>query len=526
VIHRLDDLLDPFGGTGAIARKDQISNWFLMNEITQLRSMAGVLPTIFLAVAAFLSNMVLARLIATERAEIGLVKAFGYSNVTVAWHYSKLVIAIAGLGVALGCLLGWWLGLWTTILYAEMFRFPVIFFEPGPRVFLIAGAVSVAAALLGAIGSARRAAALPPAEAMRPPAPAAYRRAGVVSDIVKRWLEQLTRIVLRQILRWPLRALLTSLGVATSVAVLVMSLQWLDAIEHMVESTFFDQQRQDVSVALVNEQAARVRHEFARLPGVLAVEGQRGVPARLRNGHLSRRDGIIGVPPQPGLEVLKDATGAPLSIPPEGLVMSSSMARRLEVRRGDRVTVEVLEGSRPIVSVEVAAVFETWFGTPVYMRRDALNRALGDSDVVNTLLLRVDTTRLPELFRALKATPAVGQVALRRSAVDNFYETLGQHLYVFIAIYVTFSCILAVGVVYNSMRIALSERGGVALGLGLILVMVSNFETELFRIPATVASSTYGIAMIVTLLASSACGVIVHRRIAHLDLIRVLKTRE
>ena len=560
VLRAVDDLLAPFGGSGAIERKDQISNWVLMNEIRELRSMAGVLPSIFLVVAAFLSNMVLTRLIATERAEIGLIKAFGYTNATVAWHYAKLVLVIAGTGVLLGWLVGWWLGLWTTGMYAEAFRFPTLYYRPGPQSFLIAGIVSMLASLAGAIGSARRAARLPPAEAMRPPTPSAYRRAGVLSELAKNRIEQLTRIVIRQLIRWPLRALLTSFGIATSVAVLIMAFQWLDALDHMLDSFFFDQQRQDVTVALVDEHPARVRHEFARLPGVLAVEVRRSVDARLRNANLSRREAVTGVPAVGELEVFKDASGARVPIPRYGLVLADSLAKRLAVGPGDRLTLEVLDGDRPVLSAPVAAVFETWIGTPAYMHFDAVNELLGDSPLVNTLLLRVDKRWLPELYRELKATPSVAAVALRRSAVDNFNDTIGENMLIFISIYVGFACTLAFGVTYNSMRIALSERGrelatlrvlgftgaevsyvllaeaallvllalpiGCVLGAGLTHWIASTFDTELFRLPAVILPATYGLSVIITVIASILCGVIVHQRVAHLDLIRVLKTRE
>lgn len=560
VIRALDTLLAPYGGTGAIARADQLSNWFLMNEIQQLRRMAGILPTIFLAVAAFLGNMVLARLIATERAEIGLVKAFGYGDATVAWHYAKLVLAMAGLGVLLGWLAGWALGRWTTVLYAEMFRFPTLYYTPGFGPFALSAGVSLAAALAGALGSARRAAALPPAEAMRPPAPPAYRRAGALSDLLRRVLEQLTRIVLRQLLRWPLRALLTSAGIAASVAVLIMSFQWLDALDHMIGSFFFQQQRQDVTVSLVEVHPDTVRNAFARLPGVLAVEAQRAVPARIHAGHRVRREAVVGLPEVSALHVLEDAGGNAITLPPDGLVLSSALARRLGVAPGGHLVVEVLGGARPVLTLPVAAVFETWIGTPAYMRLDALNRALGDPPVVNTVLLRVDSRELPALFAALKATPATGAVTLRRAAVDSFNASIAEHMHVFIAIYVLFACTLAAGVSYNSMRISLSERGrelatlrvlgfgsgevayvllgeaallvliglpmGCGLGLALTQLISSSFETELFRIPPVIEPSTYGIALIVASLTAVACGVLVRRRVARLDLVAVLKTRE
>jgi putative ABC transport system permease protein len=179
VIARLGRLLARSGGTGAIARADQVSNGFLRNELAQLRTLARILPTIFLAVAAFLTHMVLARLIAVERAEIGLLKAFGYRDRDVAWHDAQLVLAIGAVGVALGSVLGWWLGLYHTRMYAQFFEFPFLLYRPDPWVFGVGAVASVGAALVGALGAVRAAIALPPAEAMRPPAPSQFRRMGL-----------------------------------------------------------------------------------------------------------------------------------------------------------------------------------------------------------------------------------------------------------------------------------------------------------------------------------------------------------
>ena len=235
VVDRLDRLLARYGGVGAYSRADQASNWFLTNEIRQLETLARFLPTIFLAVAAFLTNMVLARLIAVERSEIGLLKAFGYGNAAIALHYVKLVLAIGTVGIALGWFAGYWLGLYQTTMYAEFYRFPFLLYRPGPAPFGIAAAASLAAALLGAIGAVRRAARLPPAQAMQPPAPTMFRRSLLSRFDVARLVDQPTRIVMRQAIRWPLRSFVTIAGIAMSVAVLVVSMQWLDAINRIVD---------------------------------------------------------------------------------------------------------------------------------------------------------------------------------------------------------------------------------------------------------------------------------------------------
>ncbi len=561
VLRSVDVILDKYGGVGAIDRSDQISNWFVMNEIEQLRSIASILPPIFLAVAAFLTNMLLARLVYIERGEIGLLKAFGYSNATMAWHYTKFVLIVASCGVVLGWVLGYALGHWMTGIYADLFNFPLLIFRPEADIYVTSGVVSVGAALFGAISATRRAAALPPAEAMRPQAPPAFHNFGGsgLRRLILR-LDQPTRVILRQVFRRPLRTAMTSLGVSASVAVLVASLQWRDALDFMIEDFFNSQQRQDIAVMLVESAPDDVVHDVARLPGIQAVEPHRVVATRLRYGPRSRRESLTGVPEAGGLEILHDSSGSVVTIPAAGLLMSSAMADILDVDVGDIVTAEVLEGRRPTLEIPVAAVFETLIGTPVYMNIDALNRALNEPRQANLILAVFDERFSDLLFEQLKRLPTVAGVLLKQAAVDLFDQTIAETIYIMIFFYTAFAVILAFGVIYNNMRISLSERGrelatlrvlgftngeiaymlfgeaavltllglapGCLLGWALATFMAAGFDTELFRIPVTIEPATYGYGILVVLLAALASAVLVERRLMRLNLISVLKTRE
>jgi putative ABC transport system permease protein len=560
VIEAIDVLLEPYGGRGAYPRDDQISHWFVMNEIEQLETMARILPSVFLAVAAILTNIVLARLVAIERAEIGLLKAFGYSGAAVAWHYAKLVVAMSGLGVLLGWALGFWLGRWMTEIYAELYRFPDLVYMPGARSFVISAVVSLGAALVGAIAAARRAGRLAPAEAMRPPSPPLFRRRAAIFPALARWLDQPTRIVLRQVMRRPLRAFLTSLGAATSVAVLVTALQWIDAVNLIVEDFFYRQQHQDVTVGLVEPARDDVVRAALRLPGVLAVEPHRVVAARLTHEQRSRREAVIGLPANGQLETLHTADGDVVTVPEDGLLLSSALAEILDAGVGDTITVEELEGRRSRIDVPVAAVYDTYIGTSAYMNLAALTRAIGEPATANTLLLRLDPASSATFFAELKTIPAIGGATVKAAAVDMFHETMGETMLVFVSFYVFFSCTLAIGVVYNNLRIALSERGrelatlrvlgfrtgeitymllgeaallvllalpiGALLGWALASLMAASFATELFRVPVVIQNDTYAYAMLVAVAAAVASALLVQRRLQRLDLIAVLKTRE
>jgi putative ABC transport system permease protein len=361
VIERLDAMLARYGGVGAYARRDQLSNWFLMNELEQLRTLSRMLPTVFLAVAAFLTNMVLARLIAVERSSIGLLKAFGYRNLDIALHYVKLVLVIGAVGVLIGWALGYWLGLYNTRVYAEFYRFPFLLFHPGPRPFVIGAVASLFAALAGTLHSVREGARLPPAESMRPPSPPLFRRTRLAQIDAVKLLDQPTRIVLRQIARWPGRSFLTSAGIGLAVAVVVTSMQWMDAIDHIVDVYFDQAQVQDVTVGFVDPRSSEATHDVARLPGVMATEPARAVSAKLRFGSREHRGAVQGVPAVQRLLKVYDASGHAVSLPPEGLVISTMLAQVLGVKRGDVVTVEVLEGRRPVFRAPVTDLFETYY---------------------------------------------------------------------------------------------------------------------------------------------------------------------
>lgn len=560
VVDAMDAVLDRYGSVGAFAREDQLSNWFLMNEIKQLRTLSKILPTVFLAVAAFLTNMVLARLIAMERSEIGLLKAFGYSTRQIGWHYAKFVLAIGAFGVLLGWIAGYLLGYRNTRVYAEFYHFPFLLFQPGVMPFAIATVVGLGAAMAGAWRSVRGATELAPAEAMRPPAPPMFRRSRLSKVHFIARIEQLSRIVLRQIGRWPVRSLTTSLGIAMSVAVLLTAQQWLDAIDVMVDVYFRQAQSQDVSVIFAEPRSSEVTRDMARLPGVMSVEPMRVVAAKLRSQWREEREGIQGVPRQQNLFRVYDVRGVAQTLPREGLMISSMLAKLLHVNRGDRITVEILEGRRETLQVPVAGIFETYIGSPAYMEIGALARLLKERETVTGVHLRVDRLELPALLRELKQLPRLSAVTLKAAAIKTFDDTMAKTLLIFVSFFVAFSCALAFGVTYNAARITLSERGrelatlrvlgftraeisylllaeiallmlvalpvGCAIGWLLARLIVSAFETELYRVPFVIDASTYGIAIAVAVAATAVSALLVRRRIDRLDLIAVLKSRE
>lgn len=560
VIFQLDQLLEPYGGLGAFGREDQISHTFISDEIRMLSAQAILVPSIFLGIAAFLLNLLLSRLVSTQRDQIAVMKAFGYDNRAVGLHYLKLVMVVVLLGATLGSALGWRLGWGMTRLYAEFYHFPLLRYEVRPTVLLTALFISTGAAMVGAFLAVRRAVALPPAEAMRPEPPATYRPTVVERLGLQRWFSAPSRIILRNLERRFVQGLLAVVGLAVAIALLVLGRYFTDAMNVLVDIQFRTIQREDVTLVFNEPLSAQARFDLHHLPGVLRAEPFRSVPARLRLGHLSKLSGLTGIDPTSELRRLLDRDQRPVTLPPEGVVLSTKLGDILQAQLGDELTVEVLEGERPTRTVPVTGIFDELVGISAYMDIHALNRLMREGTSLSGAYLQVDTHRQAQLYTQLKQTPAVASVALRQSTIDQFEAIVSENMAASTAVITGFAVIIAFGVVYNAARIALSERRrelatlriigftrgeiafillgeqavllaialpvGFALGFGLAALIANVYDWELFRFPLVVTPASYAFAFIVITAAALVSGALIRHQLNRLDLIAVLKTRE
>lgn len=560
LIDALDALLRPYGGTGAYQRKDQLSHAFLDNELVQLRAMAVVIPPVFLFVSAFLVNMILTRLISLEREQVGLMKAVGYGDVAIAWHYAKLTLAIALVGILIGSLGGYLMGQGLTRLYARFFSFPFLVFRQSVDLYAIGALVSAAAALAGGARATWKAARLPPAVAMQPPAPTLYRTVFGGSTRLALLFSQLTMMALRHVIRWPMRAALSAFGVSLAVALLVTALFSFDSIAFMVDTVFFRTERQDATLAFASERPPAVIDAARQLPGVLRAEAFRTTAIVLRHGHRQRRLAIATIPERAELGRVLDIALAPVSPPPAGLMISERVAALLDLKVGDIAEVELQERGGRIARAAITAVVQSYVGLAVYAHPDVLDRLVGDGPRVSGARIAIDASRLDDLYRAVKAIPAIAAVSLQNVSRARFRETIEENITIMTSVYVSLAVIITFGVVYNSARIQLSERarelaslrvlgftrGEVAsvllIELGVVVAMaqplgwglgtllswsvVRGFESDLFRIPFIIERSTFAVASLVVLAVAALSATIVIRRLGRLDLVRVLKTRD
>jgi putative ABC transport system permease protein len=560
VIAALDRLLTPYGGRGAYGRADHPSHIRVSDEMRVLGTLAIGFPLVFLSVAAFMTNAVLSRLLALQREQIAILKAFGFTNRQIVAHYLKFAFVMVAGGIALGGVGGLFLGHRIVDLYHRFFRFPELAFQLDRSALLLAVVVSVGAATAGVFSAVRRAARLPPAEAMRPEPPANYRPALVERTGIAHVLSHTFRIAVRNLERKPVQALFTVAGLALATGILIVPNSFRDGVQEVLDFQWDVVQRQDVGIGLVEPASARVQHLFRQLPGVVAVEPYRQAAVRVHFGHHRRQLAIQGLSADGQHSRVIDAAYRQIPLPSSGMVVSAKLAEVLGARVGDELAVEMLEGKRLVRTVPLVGLAEDFTGLAAYMDIHALNRLLGEGDVITGASFSVDGAQRSAFLRALKGIPRVSWVAIKESLRANFRQTTAASINLIQTIYLIFATVVAFGVVYNNARISLAERArelatlrvigfsrrevgavlitelvllalvavpiGLLLGTGFATAILKAVNTETVRVPRVLTASNYAFAVLVVTVASTLSALVVLRKLSQLNLVGALKAPE
>lgn len=560
VLDAMDVILEPYGGLDAYGRKDQPSHRYLTEEFRQLNTMAVLFPMIFLSVAAFLLNVVLGRLMQTQRGQIAILKAFGYPTSAIVVHYLKLAMLIAVAGLIVGIGGGMLLGKGLTGMYMQVYRFPYLDFSVGRDVLIWSSVYCFACALAGTVYAVLRASSESPAVAMQPESPGLYRPSAMERLGLDHLLSQPTKMILRNIERRPLKSMFSMLGVAMSAGILIMGGFWQDAVDYMVYAQLRRAQIDDLSVTFTGPLAAKSLASLTSLPGVSYAEATRAVPARIRFEHRSYRAAIQGMQNDGALRRLLDPQMHRVDLPQDGVILTNYLADILGAQEGDLLTVELLEGNRAVRQLPLAGVVSEYVGVNAYMRLDSLNHFMREGDTVTGAFLSVDPRLEPDVYKKLREMPAIASTAARKRVLESFYDVMADQTLAFSYVNTMLAAFIAIGVIYNTARITLSERSrelaslrvlgytrgevsyillgelallvfvGIPVGLGigylLALMLATGAQSELFRVPFVISQGTYAFSALVVLCAAGISAFVVRRRVDHFDLVEVLKARE
>lgn len=558
VIDHLDKILLKYGGLGAHSRHEEVSHRIVSNELRELEFMATVIPAIFIGIAAFLLNLVTSRLVALQREHIAILKSLGYSNLTVGFYYLKLVALIVFLGSVLGIGFGAWMGSAMTELYKDYFVFPIFDYHLSAWQPIIGCLISLIAASTGAITTVRYVVNLPPSVAMRPPTPPNYHLSLIErSGILKKFSSDV-KMIARNIIRKPVHNLLAAIGIGLGMSIVIMGLFWRDSISHIMNVQFMIADRGHVEVVFNDPIKKEALFEILQQPGVLAAEGYRAAPIRLRARHRTYLTSLIGYDSNSKQRMLLNDALERIELAPDQLLLSRGLANILELKPGDFVKIEVLEGKRHHLTTKVSNIVDDFIGLSAYADFTTVNKLLDEHDLISSANIVYDANQEKVLFKKLKEMPKVATVTVKRTLLETFEETFAKHLLVFTGFLSGFAIVIAIGIVYNSARIALSERAwelaslrvlgftknevtklllgelsaqfiigiplGFVIGYWLAKFSIRLIPAEIIRLPLIIDTSTYAFAALTIIVAGILSAIIIRRHINRLNLVEVLKT--
>lgn len=561
----LDDaekLLDPYGVFAKTKRENQISARFLADEIKGLEVSAKVVPGIFLGIASMILLVLLNRMVRKERTEIGLLKAYGYTNAAVSWHYLKfaLVLAVAGCGVAF--FVGQRLARGLIAIYVEFYQFPLLRAQVYPDVLARSMGLAAGAAFVGALMAAWRAAQIAPAESMRPEAPK-YAHRIWIEGFTRLWqsLSFTWKMIARNISRNAFRAGLNVFGVMVSTGVLIMGFFTMDSMYYMLRFQFREAQREDVKVAFPIERGKRAHYEVRRMDHVLRAEPVLQYPFEIRRGWRKKDAVVVGLAQGAHLQKLLDVKRRAVDVGTSGLVLSKRLAQDLDVAPGESVILKPLMGKiKKEKSVRVSKIVKQYLGSSAYMNIDALSRLLDEGFAMNAALLRVEPGKEEALNVSLKDVPGVSAVEIKKHSYEALMDTLAQNMATMNNILVLFAGVIACAVIYNVTSVSLAERQrelaslrvlgfttaevgrivyhenfllgflglllGIPFGMAICLLLVRLYDTELYRLPYHLERQTFVVAIALTIVFVAFANFAVRHKIKTLDMVEVLKARE
>ena len=316
-------------------------------------------------------------------------------------------------------------------------------------------------------------------------------------------------------------------------------------------------QREDLSLTFVEPKGYQALEEIKAMPGVLRVEPIRQVPVYFKSNNFKKRGSITGLAKKADLRQAVNQQLISIEMPSQGLIMSQTLADILHLKVGDTVETNVLEDKRQHLLIPVTSITQEFIGISAYMDIRQLNYLLDSDEKVTAAAVAVDQNSSAALYKKLKAIPAVIGLNITSVLRQIFEDVMAENMLKMVSINILFASFISFGVIYNTARIALSERGrelanlrvlgltrkevayilfgelsvitlfsipiGLLIGYWLAISMAEITESELFRIPIYLSNSTYGYAVSMVLISALISFYLVWRQIDNIDLVAAQK---
>lgn len=557
----IEKLFREYGVTAVTDRDAQVSYKLVSEKMKGYQSLGTAFPVIFFIVAAVIIFITMGRMVENQRVQIGVLKAFGFSDLQVLVHYLSFSALIAILGSVIGSILGVFLGKGFTGLINQYFVFPNPQAKMYPDLVIPASLLTLFFCLLAGYNSCKRAFAIMPSEAMRPRSPMKGRKILIERiGILWRNLEYTWKMILRNIFRYKRRALLTSIGVIFATAITVFALGEKNSMDHLVAQQYTNIQNYDIKVSFTRFMSKEELNTIRGISHVVKLEPVVETGVELSNGWRKKDTGFTALIDNPQMYRAADKEGNPVRLPHNGILIPDKLARALDVKPGDMVSIKSFLPGREKKEVPVKGIIAQYLGTSAYSSMDSVNLILGEGGIANSVVLKIDSASSEkQVIDALKKMPAVGSVQSKTEAMNNLVSNLGAMTSA-IGFMIFLASVLSVAVIYNIATISIFERQrelammkvlgfkdsevrrlvfnenylitlfGILIGLPLGSLlggsMMASYESDAYTFPFLVGGRSYVLAAILIIGFTAIANFILMKKISRIGMVEVLKSIE
>ncbi|MDA8234653.1 MAG: FtsX-like permease family protein [Clostridia bacterium] len=554
-------VLEHYGLSQLNARKDQLSHSMLEQEMVGLKASASTTPVIFLLVAAGILYIMLRRMVEQQRGQIGILKAFGFNNREIIGHYLGYALLIGGLGGLLGGLAGSWMSYAFAKLYQQFYNIPDLKGQFSLTYLVVGLLLSLGFSVIAGYQGCKGVLVLSPAEAMRPPAPKAAGRTWL--EKIQGFWEMLNtqgKMAVRNVFRNKQRSILTVIGIACAFSIMVSSRAMFDTTYFLINFQYDQVEKYDLKISL-QQYVDKTQGITAgkHLEGVREAEAILEVPVTISHKWLEKDTAVIGLSKESKLYRLLNQNGEPVAVPDSGLVISNQLAKILNVKPGDMVTVKPFLGDRKERLVTVRKVVPQYVGLGAYMEIDALSKVLQAPPVTSAILLKLDQDKVAEVRKYLQGGQNVLGI-FDKTKMKAQFEQLMESTSASQAIMLSFSFITGFAIVYNVNLIALSERErelatlmvlgmtereigrilvieqgilsfvgvllGIPLSYGMLSAIADKMATDIFNMPVIMEPGSLALGFVGAVLFLLAAQWKTKGKISQLSMLDVLKQQE
>ncbi len=463
VIDDVERVLEPYRIVATTPREDQPSNFSLSEEIDQNRILATIMPTLILVISALSLAIALARLVQSQRGQIGLAKALGYTNGQVLAHYLFFAIVVAALGSLVGLAFGHFLAMLITDEYTRLLGVPYLANRLYWDVMLSAVGMSTLACVLAGLVPAWTSARMTPARAMH--ADPNFSLRGGSLPVVERVFGRLlptalvARIPIRNIFRAKRRSAYTVIGIAFAVLLTMGTSAFYDSLQWLLNERFDSVERWDVSAFYgANLTDSQVR-DVGRWQGVARVQPALVIPVKLSANGVTNEGVLTAMDPAADFHGFDIVSGPkPEQVLGEGdLVIAKQLADKLRVEVGDTVSVKSPYLDERL-SYRVGALSDESLGLPTYANLERGEELVGSSrPEYNALYLDAEPRYADQLQDRLYDMPSAQQVIVKDSMLEGL-RSMMSFTYFFFGILLAFGFSMAFVVIYNTFTANVIER--------------------------------------------------------------------